>query len=332
MGALTLATVLAVVAAPTSPTPTDGAPKDRVVALSITTPNHEVARDVEAFLCQRAHETFGVTCNALHDPSAWVFEATLTWLTPGRVSVLVQDQAGVLVSRVVEVEDPGAAKLTLWLLVRATMNRALAEPGRVTAGLVTPATPGPGSASSTPVLGPDPAVLKSEAVVSETANRSALGFGAYAAALINNPRLFAMGASLAVYGHVWRGLVLGGDLGYRLAPGVVTAAGEVGMMIHHLPFGVSLGWDFGESTSVCAGLFGSADVKIPVAAHRSAVALGVDTGAFVEARLPFARPDAQFLLRGSVALRPVRQRYLFDDGEVTEEPWALGLGTGVTWQ
>jgi hypothetical protein len=116
-----------------------------------------------------------------------------------------------------------------------------------------------------------------------------------------------------------------------LAPGVVTSPGEVGLIIHHVPLGVSLGWELGDDARLVAGWFASADLKVPVTAHERALAVGVDTGALIETRLPLTRPSAQLLVRGTAGFRPVRQRYVVDDGTVTERSWVFGLGAGVSW-
>ncbi|MBI5508175.1 MAG: hypothetical protein HY903_05430 [Deltaproteobacteria bacterium] len=331
---MTVSAVVAVVVLAPTPAHADRAPEGRKVALTIVIPDTAVARDVEAFLCDRAQETFGADCHAAATAQAWEVGVSLRWQQVGRIAVHIQDEAGVLASRVIEVEDPGAAKLTLWLLLRATLRRALAEPGRVPANAAARRADG----VSAPRVGTLAAPAVSRSSVTEVAapvpsgTPGAVGFAVVAGVFVEDPRLFALGPSFSCWWQARPGLVVGADLGYRLAPGVVTAAGDVGLVIHHVPVGVMAGLESDGPVRFGVGLAATADPKVPVAKNQARVVVGVETGLYGQLRLPLTRSDSHFLLRARVAGRNLRQRYRVAGGEIAERPWNLGLDAGVSWQ
>jgi hypothetical protein len=167
--------------------------------------------------------------------------------------------------------------------------------------------------------------VRVEAADQEAPAPEPLSFATMVVFSFGQPELFSVGPGIGVEWSPWPRVAIGGELGYRLSPGVV------GLLVHHVPVRVSAGWVVDRGRVATLGIAATADVKVPVAESRRAAALGLETGGFLTLHLPLSRPGASFLLRGSVHVRPVRQRYVIDGDVVTEQLWDACVSTGVSW-
>ncbi|MBI3179646.1 MAG: hypothetical protein HYZ27_08280 [Deltaproteobacteria bacterium] len=225
-------------------------------------------------------------------------KVTVNVMLDGSLAVRIEEGDVLLASRDIEAADPGAAKLTVWLLVRSTIQRALLgadEPGPA-AEVVTSTEPRPQESGQWTL-------------------------SALAVAAGDGGELYSMGPAVSA---TWSegALAFSGELGYRLTPGVP------GLVIHYLPLRVGAGFATGawQLGWVVAG-----ELKASVAAGEERWVMGAQTGPYAQLSLPLA-PHAGLLVRGEVVARLVRQRFVLASGVVREQPMAAALAGGVYWQ
>lgn len=280
------------------------APRDEQMRLTLDVADSEGVPDLGAFLAERASGTWGAEAIA-QDGTTARFRVQVSWPAERSVKVAVDEKDVRLADRILVVTDAGAAKLTIWLLVKSTINRAML--GSVPVG----PRPEPPPAAH---VGPSPVPLPAP-----------LSFATILVFSLGQPQLFSAGAGFGVAWLPWSQVSLGGELGYRFSPGVI------GMLIHHVPVRLNAGWSVDPGRAVTVGLAAIADLKVALAGGRRAAALGLEAGGFLALHLPLSKPGASFLLRGTVTFRSIRQRYLIDGDAVSERLWDICVSTGATW-
>jgi hypothetical protein len=282
------------------------APQDEQMHLTLDVAPSQRVPDLDIFLAERVADTWGGEALAASDDQSR-FRVGVSWLAERSAEVAVDEGDVRLAQRILVITDPGAAKLTIWLLVKSTIRRALVS-ARPAAPPIEPPARAAVTVSASAPAAPEP-----------------LSFATLIVFSLGQPDLFSVGPGFGIEWSPWPRVSLGGELGYRVAPGVI------GLLIHHIPVRANVGWSVGPDRAVTLGVAATADIKVPVAEDRHTAALGVETGGFVALRLPLAWPEVSFLLRGTVAVRPVRQRYVLDGDVVAEALWDASVSTGVSW-
>ena len=280
--------------------PPTGAP----MTLTLLIPESDRTLDLEAFLDERARETWEV------GDSGARFEVVIAWPDDRRLVVRVHEGERELASREIEVADPGATKLTVWLVVKSTINRALREGPRVAATVA------------------EPEVDVRVPVAAKPA-RATWSVGALVLASVGRLELFRFGPSAVAWLNPWRGLVVTLEAGYRISPGVNVAGRAADLTIHYVPVTASAGWQLNPIWNT--GLFATADVKVPVYDTGSKLAAGLDVGAHVQALLPLS-DRARLVGRAFAAWRASRARFVVDEGSITEAQAFGGVAVGALWR
>lgn len=336
MTGATIGSLLVAVTGPIGLPTTVASPSETDMLLTLTVDDAPMAPDLEAFLRQRAIDTWNaevVRGGATDSPAASPdsrrhFRVGITWPAERSVEVRIAERQAVLVERILVVTDPGAAKLTVWLLVKSTIKRELKY---AATGDAAPVATKAASAELDPQPEPMPAVSAPAGEIAAPPAPSELpavrpwSFAALMTFSVGSSRLFSVGPGIGARYRPWRRLQLGTEVGYRLAPGVV------GLIIHHVPLRVDAGWALGSKRSVTVGAAATVDLKIPVATYRARAVVGIDAGPFLELRMPLSRSGVGITLRSTFCLRAVRQRYVVENGDVPEAPWDVTLTTGVVW-
>ncbi|MEE8409013.1 MAG: hypothetical protein V3T05_05370 [Myxococcota bacterium] len=340
MTGATLGSLLATVIGPMVSQATMASPGETDMLLTLTVNESPMAPDLATFLSERALDTWDVEVRrgpvsvAAADRAHRHFRVTITWPAERSVEVRIADRYAVLAERILVVTDPGAAKLTVWMMIKSTIKRATKHAMTMHRVDAVPVEPPPREVAAADLhrlpMAPAPVgeVVGPTLTVDDSPVARPWSLAALMTFSLGSSRLFSVGPGFGVRYRTWKRLQLGAEVGYRLAPGVV------GLIIHHIPLRVDAGWGLGSKRAVTVGAAAIADLKIPVAQHRSRAVVGVDVGPFLELRMALARPGAGFTLRGTFRVRPVRQRYIIDTvetGVVLERPWDLTLSTGVVW-
>ncbi len=341
MAGVTTGSVLVALIGPIAPHAAVASPGETDMLLTLNVEDSPMAPDLAAFLSERALDTWRVEVRrgpvsvADDDRARRDFRVTITWPAQRSVEVRIADRHAVLAERILVVTDPGAAKLTIWMMIKSTIKRATKHAvtvDRFAAVLGRPPQDVAASDRRRPPIAPAPVREVEARTLTVGVGGSSLARPWSLAALmtfsLGSPRLFSVGPGFGVRYRAWQRLQLGAEVGYRLAPGVA------GLIIHHVPLRVDAGWGLGNGRVVTVGAAAIADLKIPVAQYRSDAVVGVEVGPFLELRMSMSRPGAGFTLRSTFCVRPVRQRYIIDSGEtgvVAERPWDLTLAAGVVW-
>lgn len=347
------------------------APSGEVPKLALTLSVNGGEDGIEAFLLERARQTWE-NAEVLHeirdtDELLTFFRVAVEWLSANQVSIRVEQDGQPLTDRTIEVQDPVQAKLTVWLLLKSTINRGLkqaelrqeeqgggqtgwdfatgdrgealtgetAEP--VNAAAEAPGNTGPSTAATpgSTVTGPmEPRTgteIREPAEVPVPSGEAEMAWtwGAMPTVWLETPKLFAFGvhATFALY---WRFLILGAQLGYRYTDGAH------GLSVHGFPLTTLLGFEIGQEVRAAAGLIVAGELKIPMVRNRTGTTVGAEGGLFAQARLPVSQ-KANLILRVAMTWRFTRTQYLFHDNDgneraTTERPWAQILSFGLEWR
>jgi hypothetical protein len=281
------------------------------------------------FLCEQAWQRWGVVVQR-GDAPAGGFHVHLEELAGEQLAVRIVHDGELLTDRTVDARDALQAQVTLWLLMRSTVERGLKqaavraeEPEQERAAVpVAGAESGAaGRALASPALSAETRVAAGASEATAMRRTATL----LATLWLETPELLA-GGVVGQLGLEGRRLLLGGSAGYRYAPA------PAGLELHALPVSLLVGVRTdGRAVSAALGLSGTAELKLAVGTGGAALAYGVEGGPFGQARIPIDG-GAGVLLRFGVAWRLVRNRYLFDGGRAAEHLWAATVATGVEWQ
>jgi len=316
---------------------------------------------LEAFLVERTRETWDTAVDIPRRSSATlpvpavapgtrVFYVEIDWLSAEQLTVTVEESGELLTRRTIEVEDPIEAKLTLWLLLKSTINR-----GRKESHAAAPLAP-----AGTPTLASVPrqphrfaAAPRLDAADAEVADPMAdarleapprlrqvapgpeadapvtLRVGPWMTVWLETPRLLAVGV-VAVATWYWRFLAVAVQFGYRYAPG------PDGLEVHAIPLTGTAAFEVGERIRAGLGLMLTGELKIPVTRARADIRAGAEGGVFAQARMALA-DEWELALRFGICWRMVRMEYLYNDSQgeprkTREAPWTTLLGVGVAWR
>jgi hypothetical protein len=324
---------------------------------------------LEAFLVERARESWDTAVDIPRrsdvsvsmpavTPGTEVFNVEIDWLSAEQLTVSVEQNGDQLTRRTIEVDDPVEAKLTLWLLLKSTINRGLKQsrlaadrnavsgaPPLIAAAV--PAAPVAAASDVTDAEVSDPQLPRPSAEVSSPAApvrgpalsehgaapdddaNVRLRIGPWVTVWLETPRLLAVGV-VAVATWYWRFLAFAVQFGYRYAPG------PDGLEVHGVPVTGTAAFEIGERIRAGIGAMLTGELKIPVTRTRADVRLGAEGGVFAQARMGLAQ-EWEMALRFGIAWRMVRMRYLYNDSagverKTREAPWTTMLAMGVAWQ
>lgn len=316
-----------------------------VPALVLTLKIDGAAPGLETYLVERVRETWDVRVELPNREGAERgvdgadhFAVVVAVQSPAQCSVRISHAGVLLTERTITSRDPTETKLTLWLLLKSTLDRALKralpEDSDAPGETVQPPRVETASAPSPPALAPAPA--GTGAALGETAatdlaasDPATVRFGGLMTLWLETPRLLAAGASLTA-ALAWRYISAGLELGYRYAPG------PNGLQLHGVPLTATVVAEYGDAVWAGFGLMLTGEVKFPVAGARWTLTAGAETGVLAQARV-MLRPDMSALLRFAVAWRLVRSRFLYRDTfgverQTREQAWLSTLSLGVVWQ
>jgi len=305
---------------------------------------------LEAFLVERARETWDTSVDiprrnraSLPNPvvsgdrrSLPYFYVEIDWLSGGQVTVTVEQGGELLTRRTIEVEDPTEARLTLWLLLKSTINRGLKQIAQAPLADAEPTAAIEPEPATLPDVGEAPgtagsvrATPEGPTLAGEAAAPVTLRVAPWVTVWLETPRLLSAGAE-AVATWYWRFLAVALQLGYRYAPG------PDGLEVHTLPLTGTVAFEVGEQIRAGLGGLLSGAVKIPVSHTRASVRLGAEGGVFAQARMDLAA-EWEIALRFGIVWRMVRLQYLYHDSagqlrRTREAPWTTMLGVGVAWR
>jgi hypothetical protein len=279
-------------------------------------------------------------------PRERTFRVAMQWWSATQVSVVITLDERTLVERTVELEESLQAKLMLWLLVKSTIDRGLAQ---VPAATPAPAVSLPNArreadaaranagelAAVAEERTPPVAIKKAEPRIEEPEARApqtvpaSFAWGVLTQLWLETPRLVAFGL-LATCAYYWQFVSIAAEAGYRFTPG------PDGLSVHALPLVGRAGLHYGTDVSVAAGALLSAEAKFGVSAGRAVPTAGSEAGAYFAARLRLVS-DWYAVLRLTVAWRLARVRYIYFDSlgryrETREQPWSSMVGTGLEWR
>jgi len=278
---------------------------------------------LEVFLLERLEQSWNVTIGSAGEAAGIRFSVEIVWLSARQLSVAVARQGELLTDRTIEVADPLDARLTLWLLLRSSIDRGLKRAAVPSPALAPSSGPQEEAALPTHELAVKPEVREVQPSGAATESRRAVG--ALVTIWLETPQLFAVGVSGT--GAVrWGLIVVGASLGYRYTPG------PRGLSVHGVPLSASLAVETDHQLIAASlGLLARGELKVPASKHERTAVFGFEVGPYGQARVP-VDGDIGFVLRFAVGWRLVRQRYLFAGGRATEHPWATTLATGVDWR
>jgi hypothetical protein len=279
------------------------APEKQTMALTLLVPEPAPVPDLVAFLRKRASELWDL------DPAASVaFDVMVARPENGRLLLTIVERNQELARRELAMDaDPGATKLTAWLLVKATIQRALKQE-----------RPAP----------PLPEPVVTEVPVAPEPTSSRWGLGGLVSASLGPVELARFGPSLVAWINPRHRLVMSLEIGYRVSP-TAGVSGGGDLTVHFVPMTASLGWQLNDLWSVAG--YATTDVKIPVSNESSAIAAGLDLGAYLQLHVPTGE-RWRLLLRAFAGGRASRLRYLVDGGSITESAWVGGAAVGGLWQ
>jgi hypothetical protein len=347
--AVTCSALAASVSTASGQSPADPAGGREASTMALTLSVEGGPPGLEAFLVERVRETWdssvdiprrnrpGLPMPVVSADSATVpyFYVEIDWGPRNRVTVTVEQGGELLTRRTVEIEDPVEARLTLWLLLKSTINRGLKQTARSEA----PAeVEGAGPAPAEPSEGGD-AGAEGDALAERLAGGIAaepseahpivMRVAPWFTLWLETPRLLAVGAA-AVATWYWRFLAVAVQLGYRYAPG------PDGLEVHALPLTGTVAFEIGERIRAGLGGLISGELKIPVSGPRAAVRAGADGGVFAQARMDVSE-EWEVALRFGIAWRMIRLEYLYHDSagqrrKTREAPWTTLLALGVAWR
>ncbi len=295
----------------------NAAAKDPTMPIGLTVHDSADAKDFEVFLRQRAMENWP-NLELRQESAGEGFMVTLSWPSSSTVLVHVAEAGVEIAHREIAIADVGAAKLTVWLVVKSALERAL----RV-ASEPQPAKPVELSTTKMAIKGSQHLTQESQAQEWGMAVLVGMAMGA--------PQLFHVGPAFALWSRPWHRLWLAGEIGYALTPGVVLKDGNVGLLIHHIPVRLLTAWQLDGSQTFAAGAYATAEVKFAVTHATSQTAVGVDVGAFIQAQIPLSASRSHFSARVAVGMCPLRHRYILDDETLEERPWIASISSGVAW-
>ncbi len=320
---------------------------------------------VEAFLLERILHTWenAEVLDETHESAELltVFRVAIDWLSAHQVSVVVEQDGQPFTDRTIEVQDSLQAKLTLWILLKSTLNRGLKQAHLRGADLSEPPRAGwdfaageggeaPAPAGTTPTEVPPAAVpappsvsvpqpspepsadVETRAVVSSDEPVSYpihTAWGALPSIWLETPKLFAAGL-YATFSAYWNFLAMGLQLGYRYTDGVH------GLKVHGLPLTALFGFEWGGRVRAAIGLLLTAELKLPAALGNSSAAFGAEGGAYAQARLPVSE-TAYLILRPALTCRMIRMQYEYTDPDgvdrtTREHPCTVVISAGLEWR
>lgn len=283
--------------------------------------------EMEAFLRRRVQQS------GLAPDQGRRFVLAVQYLPSGELALAVHEGDETIAQRQVKAADPTEAKLTAWLFFKSTLGRALR------AGPTAPALP---EKDQTHAAHPEPPEASQ---VQPSPQSSAVGVDArpghgdaapwtaqaMAAGGVETRGLSSLGVAAGVAIPLGPARV-GLELGYRLA------AGRAHLRVHHLPVALTFAhtewglWRLGKRGTLALSAAVGGDVKIAAAKKRQRTVVGVEAGPWLTAAFPGKARQSALVARLGLMLRPMSQRYVLDNAEVTESAWAMVLGLGVHWQ
>lgn len=299
-------------------------------AISWETDGSAEAAAFGAFLREMATRTW--TNPEADNSLPFRFVVSLSSSAPRTVVVMVSRDGSQLARRSIEVADPGATRLTVWVLVRDTINRALVTGHRTTVAPTHSGDQSPPPKSQRAKPAPLRAPIRRSRDES-AAKGSRVAWTLMLALAVPATEQTAAGACVGANAPLGAGYSVGGEVGYQVEASRWHKGLARGLVIHHVP--VRLRTSRQILSRATASLEGGVAVvgvlRYAASDGQRGLGVGAGVGPFVELSRD-GDAAVQPCARVGASMRLVRQRYVLPTRSATEPLWQVSLAAGLVWR